>query len=65
MGSTFTWGVVTGVGPVQIVIEGDTSQQPFTPSSVINIDPHLLVVGDRVRCEHSNREVIIHGVKTS
>ncbi|WP_104137213.1 tail fiber protein [Cryobacterium sp. Y62] len=54
------WFSVTyGAIPLRIKLDGDTIALPFTPDSLV--DPLSLAVDDRVRCELSNRRVIIVG----
>jgi microcystin-dependent protein len=40
-------------------LDGDTTALAFTPDSLV--DPAALSVSDRVRCELSDRRVVIHG----
>ena len=56
---SFTWGTVTSVSPLRVQLDGDSSALPFTPDSLI--DPLVLAVDDRVRCELSERRIVIHG----
>lgn len=57
--ATFKWATVTGVAPIAIRIDGDTTPLALIPDSLI--DPLSLSVGDRVRVELSLRRVVIHG----
>lgn len=57
--STFTWATVTGVSPLRIRLDGDSSALPFTPDSLT--DPLLLAVDDRVRVEIANNRPLILG----
>lgn len=57
--STWNDATVTGVSPLRITLDGDTTALPFTPDSLV--DPASLVVSDRVRCELSSRRVVIVG----
>ena len=56
---TFKWATVTAVSPLRIKLDGDTAAIPATPDSLT--DPATLVVDDRVRCELSDRRVVIVG----
>lgn len=58
--STFTWATVTALGPLRIRLDGDAIALPFTPDSLV--DPVLLAVDDRVRCEISNNRALVLGV---
>lgn len=51
------WGTITGTSPLRVRLDGDTDPLPFTPDSLI--DPLILELGDRVRCEVSGRVVIV------
>lgn len=53
------WATVTGVSPLRVTLDGDSDALPFVPDSLV--DPAALVVNDRVRCELSNRRVVIVG----
>jgi microcystin-dependent protein len=57
---SFNWGTVTGVSPLRVRLDGDTSAVPVTPDSLV--DPLTLAVNDRVRVELSNNRLIVHGV---
>ena len=59
MSENFTWGTVTAVGPLRVMLDGDTAALPLTPDSLI--DPRSLSVNDRVRCERAGRRIIVHG----
>lgn len=50
---------VTAVGPLRIQRDGDASELPFTPDTLISTD--LLSVDDRVRVELSGGRLIVHG----
>ncbi|GAA3730043.1 hypothetical protein GCM10022239_03320 [Leifsonia bigeumensis] len=56
---TFIWGTVSAVGPLRVVLDGDSVEIPVTPDSLV--DPLTFAVDDRVRCELSGRRLIIHG----
>lgn len=58
--SIFTWATVTAINPIRIRLDGDTSALGFTPETLV--DPLLLSVDDRVRCEIANNRPIITGV---
>lgn len=55
----FKWASVTAISPLRVKLDGDTAALPFVPDSLV--DPAGLVVADRVRCELSNRRVVIVG----
>lgn len=55
--STFKWGTVTAADPLRVRIDGDAAALPVTPDSLVG----SLTVGDRVRCEISDRRLIVHG----
>lgn len=58
--SQFTWATVTGIAPLRIKLDGDSTALPFTPDSLV--DPAALAVDDRVRCEIKDRRPIVLGV---
>jgi hypothetical protein len=54
------WATVTTAGAAfRIRLDGDTNPLPYTPDSLI--DPLALTVGTRVRCELTDRRVVVHG----
>lgn len=53
------WGTVAAVGPLRVLLDGDTVPLPFAPDSLV--DPLSLAVGDRVRCEVASRRVVVLG----
>jgi len=55
----FMWGTVTGVSPLRVRLDGDTSAVPVTPDSLV--DPLTLVADDRVRVELSNNRLVVLG----
>ena len=57
--TSFKWATVTGVSPLAIRLDGDTSPLALIPDSLI--DPASLWVGARVRVELSLRKVVVHG----
>lgn len=57
---TITWGTVTSTSPLAVQLDGDSSPLPFEPVTLI--DPSLLSVSDRVRCEITARRVVVLGV---
>jgi len=57
--TSFKWATVTGVSPLAIRLDGDTTPLALIPDSLI--DPLELLVGDRVRVELSIRKCVIHG----
>ena len=57
--TSFKWATVTAVGPLRVRFDGDATALAFTPDSLV--DPAALSVDDRVRCELSDRRVVIHG----
>ena len=57
--TAFVWATVTAVSPLRVRLDGDTTALAFTPDSLI--DPATLVVSSRVRCELSERRLVIHG----
>ena len=56
---TFKRAIVTAVGPLRIMIDGDTGAIPFTPESLI--DPATLAVGDVVHAKLSGNLLIVLG----
>lgn len=56
---TMTWGTITDTSPLRVTLDGDTAELPFTPDSLV--DPQVLDVNDRVRCDLSGRRVVIVG----
>jgi hypothetical protein len=58
--TSFKWATVTAIGPLTIQLDGDTVALALVPESLV--DPLLLLAGDRVRVELSQRKCIIHGV---
>lgn len=56
---TFKWGTVTGVSPLRVKMDGDTSALPVTLDLLI--DPLSLVVSDRVRVEVDGTRRVVHG----
>jgi hypothetical protein len=57
--STFIWGTVTAVDPLRVQLDGDSTELPFAPESLLPVS--ALVQGDRVRCELGERRVVVHG----
>lgn len=53
------WGTVTDTSPLRVLLDGDAVALPFAPQSLI--DPAALVVGDRVRCDLTNRRLVVLG----
>lgn len=53
------WATVTAIAPLRIQLDGDTAALPFTPDSLV--DPGVLAVSDRVRCELGGRRVVVVG----
>jgi microcystin-dependent protein len=58
--STFTWGTVTALGPLRVKLDGDSAAVPVTPDSLV--DPTVLAVSSRVRCEITNNRLVVLGV---
>lgn len=56
---TMKWATVTAVAPLRVTLDGDTGALPYAPESLV--DPAYLQVNDRVRCELSDRRVVIVG----
>ena len=56
---TFKRAIVTAVGPLRILIDGDTEPIPFTPKSLI--DPATLTVGDVVHANQSGHRLVVLG----
>jgi len=56
---SFNWGTVTGVSPLRVRLDGDTSAVPVTPDSLV--DPLTLAINDRVRVELSNNRLVVLG----
>jgi microcystin-dependent protein len=61
--SKFVWATVTAIGPVRVQIDGDTAALSIAPDSLI--DPLTLAVSDRVRCEWTNKRIVIHGASNA
>lgn len=59
MTPTFAWGTITSISPLRLQLDGDTAPLPFTPDTLI--DPLVLSVDDRVRCELTERRLVVHG----
>jgi hypothetical protein len=57
--TSFKWASVTGVNPITIRLDGDTTSLDLIPETLVN--PAVLAVGDRVRVELTMRKVVIHG----
>ena len=55
----FKRAIVTAVGPLRILIDGDTVAVPFTPKSLI--DPATLTVGDVVHANQSGHRLVVLG----
>jgi len=55
----FKRAIVTAVGPLRILIDGDTVPVPFTPKSLI--DPATLAVGDVVHADQSGHRLVVLG----
>ena len=55
----FKRAIVTAVGPLRILIDGDTVPIPFTPKSLI--DPATLAVGDVVHANLSGNRLVVLG----
>jgi len=55
----FKRAIVTAVGPLRILIDGDTVAIPFTPKSLI--DPATLTVGDVVHADQSGHRLVVLG----
>jgi len=53
------WATVTGISPLRIKLDGDTTAIPTTPDSLIN--PATLAVDDRVRTELSGNRLVVLG----
>lgn len=56
----FVWATVSAVSPLRITLDGDTAALGFTPRSLI--DPLVLRVGQRIRCELVGGEPVVLGV---
>jgi len=56
---TFKRAIVTAVGPLRILIDGDTVPIPFTPKSLI--DPATLAVDDVVHANQSGHRLLVLG----
>ena len=56
---TLKRAIVTAVGPLRILIDGDTEPIPFTPKSLI--DPATLTVGDVVHANQSGHRLVVLG----
>jgi len=56
---TFKRAIVTAVGPLRILIDGDTVPIPFTPKSLI--DPATLAVDDVVHADQSGHRLVVLG----
>lgn len=57
--SRFVWGVITQTGPLEILIDGDTTPLPLADRPHL-IDTTRLKVGDVVRCEIAARRIVLH-----
>lgn len=57
--TSFKWATVTGVSPLAIKLDGDSTPLALIPDSLV--DPLELAVGDRVRVEMSLRKCVVHG----
>ena len=55
----FKRAIVTAVGPLRILIDGDTVPIPFTPKSLI--DPATLAVDDVVHADQSGHRLVVLG----
>jgi len=55
----FKRAIVTAVGPLRILIDGDTVPIPFTPKSLI--DPDTLAVDDVVHANQSGHRLLVLG----
>ena len=55
----FKRAIVTAVGPLRILIDGDTVAVPFTPKSLI--DPATLAVDDVVHADQSGHRLVVLG----
>lgn len=54
---SWRWGSVTGVGPLRIKLDGDSSPLPYSPDSLAS----GLVVGDRVWVQNKYSRLIVIG----
>lgn len=57
--TSFKWGVIAGVSPLSVQLDGDVTPLELVPDSLV--DPLGLAMGDRVRVELTQRRVVIHG----
>lgn len=57
--TTWMWGTVTQTAPLLVKLDGDSAALIATPDTLI--DPSWLAVGDRVRCELTQRRLVVHG----
>ena len=56
---SMVWGTVTDTSPLRVTLDGDTTELPFTPDSLV--DPLVFAVNDRVRCDLAGRRLVIVG----
>lgn len=59
MGTSWTWATVTQASPLRVQLDGDSSPLLASPDTLVHATD--LAVGDRVRCELTNRRLIVHG----
>lgn len=59
MSKLFDWATITNVAPLRLRVDGDATELPVTPDSLL--DPSSLAVGDRVRYERSGLAGVIVG----
>lgn len=58
----WTWATVTTAGAgFRIRLDGDTTALGYTPDTLVA--GTSLTLGTRVRCEITDRRVIVHGAK--
>lgn len=58
MATSWVWATVTAVSPtLAIQVDGDTDPLDITPDTLVS----GLAVDDRVRCEMTDRRLIVHG----
>lgn len=53
----WAWGTVTGVSPLRVRLDGDSTPLDLTPDTLATVS-----VSDRVWCQIAGRRVVVHGV---
>jgi len=58
--TSWSWGTVTGLSPVRVLLDGDSVALPFKP--VLLVSETALAVGTRVWCQTENHRLIVVGL---